>query len=503
MKVTCKEIYQELDIQDRFSFEIENAKHDPRVKAGKWDGIKKLYDRRTKRMYIGLLLSLLEFCHKQGFSVDLDDSMYPDEDDELDLEDVKHIVETIIQPKDKDGNTIEVYDYQYDAVLYMLNMGRSVCLSATSSGKSLMIYIALRIYQLIEDYQDKKIYITVPSVNLVNQMYADFETYSKGTSWSVSKHCQKVTAKHPKIIDKNVVITTWQSQKNLPYEENENVCVIFIDECHGAKANELTSILERLTTCKHKHGLTGTLDDVECNQLVIQGLLGPAKRIVTSKEIIDANRATNVKVNMILLNHSKQTTNEFLQFRKDFAGTGKNFDPKKLYEAEVQFLNGYEPRLNLLLEMIDSLEGNTLVMFDRVEKYGEILYERFKKIRPNSTFMIVGKVDGDKREEIRLDIENYDDASIWASFGTMSTGVSINKLHNCVLISSSKSKIRILQTIGRMMRLHSTKMNSYIYDIVDNLQLDHKENYAMQHAQKRIEYYTNESFDLDFIKIDL
>lgn len=506
IKVTCAEVYQELDIQDRFSFEIPNAKHDPRVKAGKWDGIKKLYDRRSGKLYLGLLLSLLDFCEKQNFSVDLDDSLVPDSDDFLSLEDVKHLVENFIQPKDKDGNDIEVYDYQYDAVLYMLNMGRTTCLSATSSGKSLMIYLAMRIYQILDGFDTKTIFITVPSINLVNQMYADFETYSKGTSWNVKKYCQKVTGKHSKRIEKQIVITTWQSQKNIAYDEYERIGAIFIDEAHQAKANVLTSILESLTQCEYKHGLTGTLDDIECNELTIQGLLGPKKVIVTAKEIIDAGRATNVKVNMILLNHNSETCNSFKKFSYARAMAKKSkFDPTTLYESEVKFLSTHEPRLEMLLDLIESLEGNTLVMFDRVESYGEVLYNRFKDKRPDSTFLIVGKVDGDEREEIRLDIENYDDATIWASFGTMSTGVSINKLHNCVLISSSKSKIRVLQTIGRMMRMHSSKHDSYIYDIVDNLQQsdNDKENYVMQHAQKRIEFYMNEKFDLDFINLDL
>ncbi len=505
LKVSCSEVYQELDIQDRFSFEIPNAKHDPRVKKGHWDGIKKLYDRRTGKIYLGLLLELLEFCDKQGFSVDLDPALIPDDEDALDFEDVQHLVESFIQPKDKNGNLIEVYDYQYDAVLYMLNMKRTVCLSATSSGKSLMIYLAVRIYQLLDGFEDKTIFITVPSINLVNQMYADFEQYSQGTNWHVSKFCQRIASNRSKRIEKQIVITTWQSQKNLPYDEFERIGAIFIDECHGAKANVLSGILESLTQCQFKHGLTGTLDDVECNELVIQGLLGPAKRIVTAKEIMDAGRASNVKVNMLLLNHNKETCQSFKKFSNAFARRKGQFDPKSLYEAEVQFLNSFEDRLEFILNMIEELDGNTLVMFDRVEKYGEILYERFKARRPNSTFLIVGKVDGDEREEIRLDIENYNDAVVWASYGTMSTGVSINRLHNCVLISSSKSKIRVLQTIGRMMRMHSSKNDAYIYDIVDNLQLSEtdRENYTMQHAQKRIEFYTKEHFDLEFLNLNL
>lgn len=494
MKVLCKETYQELDIQDRFSFEIANARFDPRVKKGQWDGIKKLYNRRDKKMHVGLLMELLELCSNKNWSTYIDPELLPDEDPLTD-EDLKSIIDEVIQPM-SNGEPIEPYDYQFEAVKYMLNMGRSVCLSATSSGKSMMLYLAVRIYQLMDELNGKTIFITVPSKSLVEQLYADFQDYSTGTDWHVNQYCQKISGKYDKFITKQIVITTWQSMAKLPYDVFENIGAIFIDETHTASASVLSNLIEQATNTQFRHGLTGTLDGCECNELVIQGLLGPAKRIVTAKDIIDKGRASNIKVNMTLLEHDMDT-------RETFYTIAQSKPSRARYNLEVEYLNQLENRRDVLKGIIESLDGNSLVLFDRVEGYGRELYENYKQDHPDSTFLIIGEVDGDEREEIRTGMEDHDQAVIFASYGTMAVGVSIKKLHNLVLVSSSKSKIRVLQSIGRLMRLHSTKDKAQIIDIVDNLTYKNEPNYTFKHAQTRLEYYSQEQFEIDFIRLDL
>lgn len=496
IRVECPEQYQELDIQDRFSFQVETAKYS---RNKHWNGVKQLYNRRTKLFPIGLLLELLSFFEVQEFDYQLDPDLIPDSET-LDLEDVKHLVEDIIRPKDKTGQDIHVQDFQYDALLYILNMGRSVCLSATSSGKSLIIYLALRIYQLIDDLRGKTLCVTVPSITLVNQMWSDFDQYSCGTGWSIDKHCQKMYGTTEKTITRKIVITTWQTQSKLSQAVLDKIGVIFFDECHLCKAKTLSTICESLTSCEFKHGLTGTLDGCEVNELSIQGLLGPVKKVVSAKEIMDIGFASKVKVNMMLLNHNIVTQGEFTKFRKQYFKTLTKKHRNDDYLCELEFLNVLNKRKEFLFEFIESLPGNTLVLFDRVVSYGEIWYQEYKESHPDNTFYITGKVSGDDRETIRIGMESQEQSTLWASYGTLSTGVSINKLHNCVLISSAKSKIRVLQTIGRMMRLHSTKNEANIYDIVDNLGF---ENFMMTHAQQRIEFYTNEEFDLEFAEFEV
>jgi len=494
MKVTCNEPYMEMDISDHFQFEVANAQYDPRVKFGHWDGIKRLYNRKTKRMHCGLLFELLKLADKQGWKTNIDPLLVP-EPEQIEDEDLDELIR-FVNPH-SDGNPIDPYDYQREAVKYMLNMDRSTVLAATSAGKSLIIYIAIRIYQLMDEMEGKRIFITVPSKALVEQLYNDFEDYSnfEGSNWSPKSFVQKISGDYSKRVDMPIVITTWQSMQKLPHWIFEDMGAIFIDETHTASASVLTGILEKAINTKHRHGLTGTLDEVECNQLVIQGLLGPAKRIVTARELIDQGRAAEIIVRMSMIDYPES-------FKKELYDVKKNINPKKGYTYEIETINENEYRRKFILSMVKSMPGNSLVLFDRVDKYGEELYEEFKKYHEN-TFLIVGKVSATEREKIRVSMEEYEDAVIFASFGTMQQGISIKKLKNMFIISSSKSIVRILQSIGRMMRVHKEYKNAMIFDIVDDLSYDGKPNYCLKHAEERVRFYNNEQFIVKFDKYDI
>lgn len=495
MRVSCKERYMELDIRDRFSFEIKNPQFDPRVKKGHWDGIKRLYNLKEHKLYTGLLFELMKFLKKKGLTYRLDPSLLPPKES-LGDEDIKNLCEDIIKPVDEDGKLLTPYDYQYESLKYGLNMGKSLSLAATSAGKSLILYLSCRIYQMMEEMADKKIVIIVPTTTLLEQLYSDFDVYSKKSNWNVQSNCQKISSAYSKFIDKQIVITTWQSAAKFNYEFYENVGAVYVDECHTASANELTKILSNCTNTPIRHGFTGTLDDVECNEMVIQGLLGPAKKIVSAKELIDLGRATKIIVRMVVINHNEDTIASLEEALKERKGLDK-------YRVEVDFVNDLECRLRALEGMIDSVPGNNVVLFDRVEKYGKIIYDSMSNKSPENNFLFTGSVKRDEREEIRLNMEDHKKANIFASFQTFQLGVSIKKLHNAWLISSSKSKIRVLQSLGRLMRKHNSKDVAYIYDVVDNIPVGGKNNLIFTHAFDRVSYYKNEGHPIEFISINL
>jgi superfamily II DNA or RNA helicase len=481
---------------------VPNARHDPRVKSGKWDGIKRLYDRRYKRIYKGLLFEVLKFAKKQGYSVDLDPALHLHDPIERNV--LESVVNDFIMPHDN-GQKLVPYEYQFDAVHHMLSSGRSICLAATSAGKSLMLYLAIRMYQLADDLEGKRIFVIVPSKSLVEQLYSDFENYAKQPEqkWFVSTFCQKVSGDYTKYIDRQIIISTWQSLKDIPASYLAGAGAIFVDETHTVNGPVLTKLLEGAIDCKIRHGLTGTLDGMECNELAAQGLLGPAKRIVTAKEIIDAGRATKVQVVVTVLDYDPETklkysANQMLVMKT----TGKAQSGSALYQAEIEFINGLQSRINFIKKFVKGLKGNTIVLFDRVEGYGIPLYEAFKETHEN-TFLIVGDVKADEREKIRKSMEDLDDAVIFATSKIMSTGVNIKRLHNIVAASSNQSQIQSLQTIGRLMRLHSTKDGATIYDIVDKLDWKGNMNYTMKHVTARLQFYKNESHPVKFVSVGL
>ena len=115
--------------------------------------------------------------------------------------------------------------------------------------------------------------------------------------------------------------------------------------------------------------------------------------------------------------------------------------------------------------MTSSLNGNTLVLFQLVEKHGEVLYTMMKDQLDKNVVFIHGGVETDVREVIRETAEKINDLVIVASYGTYSTGINIKNLHNIVFASPSKSPIRVLQSIGRGLRKGVDKNEVKLFDI--------------------------------------
>ncbi|MDX1532703.1 MAG: DEAD/DEAH box helicase [Nitrosopumilaceae archaeon] len=502
VKIEASEKYIEIEIQDKFSFEIPNAQYDKRVINNKWDGIKRLYNRRTKLFPIGLVLKLLQFLKAQEYSYHIDPDLIPQSG--IDMDDIKFVIEEVIDPHDNE-NPIFPYEHQMNAIHYMLNMGRTLCLSSTSSGKSLMIYCVLRILQLVPEMEGKRMFVVVPSAHLVEQMYSDFENYAKGSkvNWNVARHCQKVNKDYKKFIDKQIVITTWQSLSKLPRQVLDDMEAMFVDEVHGAKADVLSKIVVDSINCPIKHGLTGSLDGFESNEMFIEGLFGPRRVIMTAKESIDKGIATPVDINVLLLKYTDDYKNELANqlFEKD--ENGNKPKPKELYNIEKQFIYTIDKRLQFIKNLALSLEGNTLILVDSIDKYQIPLYESIKKEHEH-TYFVNGNVDTSDRKQY-IDFMESDGGKVIkvATYGTMSTGVSIKNLNNLILGSSIKSLIKIIQTIGRMMRKHKNKERAQIYDIVDDFSIGKYKGYMMKHAEKRIKIYSDEQHPVKFFPIHI
>jgi len=502
VKITCDEQYMEIEIQDKFSFEVPNAKHDSRVKAKKWDGFKRLYNRRNKTFPIGLMLPLLRFIKGQGYSYSVDPSLIPKAN--LTREDLENVISEIIDPQSK-GESITPHDHQYEALMHMLNLGRSLCLSSTSSGKSLIIYCALRIMQLLPEMEGKRMFVVVPSGSLVEQMYSDFENYSTGSAlaWNPAVHCQKVNKDYKKQIDKQIVITTWQSMSKIPKYVLDDMEMLICDEVHGAKADVLSTMISDSINCPMKHGLTGTLDGFESNEMFIEGMFGPRKVIMTAKQSIDKGVATAVKVKMLILKYEDSYKDE-LEKTLFVDDKGNKRDAKQWYGVEKEYIYSIEERKHFIVNLALSLEGNTLILFDSIDNYQTPVYEMLKA-KSDNVFVINGGVSNKERDVIKAKIEAGEKVITCATYGTMAVGISINKLHNMILASSTKAMIRIIQSIGRLMRLHDTKSYSTVYDIVDDMSIPKKgyAGYMIKHGQKRVKIYADEQHPVKFFPVPI
>mgnify|MGYP001276094785 FL=1 len=292
---------------------------------------------------------------------------------------------------------------------------------------------------------------------------------------------------------KRVYISTWQSIYQMPKKYFQQFGMVIGDEAHNFKAKSLTSILTKCTEARYRFGLTGTLDGTQTHKLVLEGLFGPHKNITTSKELIDRGDLANISIDIILLKHPVPARQLVSKFK---------------YQDEVDYIVTCDARNKFIKNLALDQKGNTLILFQFVEKHGEPLFRMIDEaakglwgIGKRKVFFVSGKVPADIREEIRAITEIEKDAILVCSYGTFSTGVNIVNLHNIIFASPSKSQIRVLQSIGRGLR--KSNQDTKLYDITDDLHWKSKKNYTLNHSSERIKIYAKEKFKFKIHEVKL
>jgi len=472
------------ELSDFFTFTVPGHKFVPAYRNKLWDGKIKLYNYYKKEIYKGLLDYIIQFAKDRKYTYE---NKIPEPKIKCDLECVKTLAKDL--NLSAHGESIYPHDHQLEAILYGLNMERVLLLSPTGSGKSLILYILTR-YLLDYIPKDKKILLIVPTVSLVSQMHSDFKDYSSNNKWNCDKHIHNIYGGQSNETNKRIIISTWQSIYKLPTSYFDQFNVVFGDECHLYKSKSLTGILSKLKNCPFKIGTTGTLDGTLTHKLVLEGLFGKVHNVTTTKKLMDKNLLSSLKINCLLLEHSEEN-------KKKLA--------RKKYAEEVDWLVQCEERNNFIVDLALTLKGNTLVLFQFVEKHGKILYDKLldKAESKRKIFFISGSTEKEEREQIRKIMEQESDAIIVASYGTCSTGVSIRKLHNIVFSSSSKSRVRVLQSIGRQLRVSEQKEVAKLYDIADDLSWKSYKNHTLRHFHERVKIYESENFEYKKILIPL
>ena len=443
------------DLYDFFSYTVPNAKFMPSVKNRYWDGKVRLFSIKTNKIYIGLLPYVDEFCRERGYDIVGINDIIGDKERQPDEDFIQEL-----------GLPFDPRDYQMDAFRTAVQYGRQLLLSPTASGKSLIIYLLAR-------YYNKKTIIIVPTTSLVEQMAKDFKDYG------YDKEICKIYGGQP-VFDSDITITTWQSFSKAPKNVMEKFEVVFGDEAHLFKANVLKGILEKMKKTAIRFGTTGTLDGSECHRLQLEGLFGPVKKVISTKELIEDGTIAKLDIDCVILRHTKQK--------------------KMTYQEEMDYLVSNEARNEFICNLVYSLSGNTLVLFQYVEKHGVLLHEKmFKRLGKNLHY-VYGGTDTEDREAVREIVEKAKNDTILASYGTFSTGVNIKRIDNIVFASPSKSRIRNLQSIGRGLRKVDGKDSMRLFDIADDLQCD---NYTLNHLKDRINIYNEERFSYEIKQFEL
>ena len=458
------------ELQDQFTFDVPGAKFMPQYRNKYWDGKIRLFNIEKKEIYCGLIDKLQVFCERYGYTFEFENNKFyglPFEENEMvSLEGVQDYLQRITNFKPR--------DYQVEGVYDALRRNRRLLISPTGSGKSLMIYGVCRYH--VE--ASRKVLIVVPTTSLVEQMYKDFEDYG----WNAQQHCYKIYGGKTRIAKKDVVISTWQSIYKMDRKWFGQFDVIIGDEAHQFKSKSLISIMSKLADAKFRYGFTGTLDGTQTHKWVLEGLFGPSYKIVNTKQLQDAGYLAKLNIKVLLLKHDPQVF--------------------ETYEDEVQYIIGHEKRNKFIKNLAHDLKGNTLILFSRVAAHGEVLYDLINTSE-RKVFFVHGGVDTEERETVRQITEQENDAIIIASFGTFSTGINIKNLHNVIFSSPSKSRIRTLQSIGRVLRKSENKLKATLYDIADDCKKGSRSNYTLNHLMERVKYYNEEKFNYDIISIKI
>jgi superfamily II DNA or RNA helicase len=445
----------------------------PQYRSKYWDGKIRLYSPATGEIYGGLVDKIVSWARKSEYSLEFENNQFygaPFEENEIiSREGVKDYMTRISKHKPR--------NYQIDAVYDALRYNRKLLISPTASGKSLMIYAVVRYYA----EKNKKILLVVPTTSLVEQMFKDFQDYG----WDAENYCHRIYAGKEKTNENPVTITTWQSIYKLKRPFFKDFEVVIGDEAHLFKSKSLISIMTKMDAAKYRFGFTGTLDGTQTHKWVLEGLFGPSYKVTQTKELIDKGHLSKLQIHILILKHK----------------------PRKfeVYEEELQHIITHQKRNNFIKNLVLDLKGNTLVLFSRVETHGQPLYELINNSIQNDrkVFYVHGGVDAEERERIREITETERNAIIVASYGTFSTGINIKNLHNVIFASPSKSRIRNLQSIGRVLRKGDSKTQAVLYDIADDITHLSRRNYTLNHLIERIKIYNEEKFNYEIVQIDL
>ena len=464
------------EIQEMFSFLVEGHQFVPSFRNKMWDGRIRLLNMNTSELPVGLYLDLAKMAQARGYPITLVDTDYgmPMRREFIDPEKVLDFSKTIDLP-------FAPYDYQLAAIHHIIMFKRGILLSPTGSGKSMMIYVLMRWYL---EHEEDDVLIIVPTTGLVEQMQGDFEDYGYSR-----ENIHTIYSGKDKTTSKRIVLSTWQSIYKMPPAWFQRFGCIFGDECHGFAAKSLSSIMNKSLNAQWRIGTTGTLDGTKVNEMVLKSLYGPVKKVTTTKKLQDSGTLAALEIDIIQLKYPEHV-------RKAFG--------KKDYQKEIKFIVEYAPRNKFISNLATGLPGNTLVLFKFID-HGKLLFDQTKAMidEDRKIYYIHGGVGTADRDAVRGIVEQTNNAIVYASMGTFSTGINIKNLHNIVFATPSKGQIKVLQSIGRGLRIADDGSTTKLYDIVDDIRNRGYNNFAIKHSGARIKIYESQEFTFKLHGVDL
>lgn len=445
-------------IREHFSVENKAANFQRRLRSR---FIKdRIYAITPKGKYdIGLTIEIAKYCKTKDIDFNIDENL------------IKILQPKLPQPKNSYKLKFDLRDYQQEIVDKCIVNGRGTIVLATAGGKTLTMAGLLEYY-----YQNVNKFfkglIIVPDLGLVNQTHNDFNEYEVNYThsiWSGNNDLDSTT---------NIVVANMgilQSEKS-DTSWLKNIDILIVDETHKLRRdNKINKIIKTIDT-NHKFGFTGTLPEEPLDKWNIFGKIGPQLYERKAYELRKENYVTPAKVHILELNYNVKQTDIY---NKDL--------PVSFYLQEGEFIKGNVYRNEVISKIAKSVDNNALILIDYIE-HGEILLEKLTTFCTNKkVFFICGDIEVNERRKIQKLMETEKDIIVIAISKIFSTGINIKNLHYIIFANGGKAKIRIIQSIGRGLRLHKDKKQLIIFDIADNLI------YGQRHIEQRKKLYESEN----------
>lgn len=457
-----------LNLSEHFSFYTEGYKWSPKYKAGIWDGKIRLFQKRGRLLPIGLGNDLIVYFRQNG--IDFENKIENTYGPNLSAKFIKKFCSELLKCE------YEPRDYQISAIQQALKYKKIILLSATGSGKSYIAYILLNLLKYMND--DFRSLLVVPTSSLVYQMKEDFIEYGKNFC-NMEDFIHIIKGKE-KNSNKPIIISTWQAiqSHNISPVYFSQFNGIICDEVHGATASQLSKIVNNCVNASFKIGMTGSLKECTTSKMQLKALFSKVYSASSTKKLQKKKILSQLEIRNCVLNYPEKMRKEC----------------KKLnYVDEISYIRNIKSRKKIICNLVKKAKGNSLILFRSIE-YGKEIFEMIKKTNVR-TFYIFGGTNVEDRESARKIAEKYDNVIIVASVGVFSTGVNIKRLHNLFFVESIKSTISIIQSLGRVLRVHETKKKAILWDIVDDLQQGKRKNYVLKHFFQRIKIYNDQGFN--------
>lgn len=459
---------------DSYAMFTANYFFNPKYKLGAWDG-KIRFFTTGGNTYVYLLEEIIPTIKKLGYKIKLDD----------------HRTTSFLQPEpitadrfshlsDKFGNPLMFRDYQIRLVNKLIAQGYGLGLAATGAGKTFMTAGLLDAYEQVGGTS----FVIVPSTTLVKQTREDLQ------GWGLS--VGEFSGDH-KLLDFPHVVSTWQALQNNPKVMSDRD-VIIVDECHGAKANVLKNIISQAgKNIPHRFGLTGTLPKDKCDQLSIKVMLGSVVDEIPAKELIDQGFLATLDITMHQM--IEDLTKQFAKHKADYPDLDyktfkKGYFPD--YKSERAFVHKSKERIAAIARLIQqrSMYGNVFALVDNIE-FGKALSAAIE-----GSVFLYGKNGVEERAEVYKQFADRNDMIVIANAKIASTGLSIDRINELFLVDLGKSFIKIIQSIGRGLRMSKDKQHVNIHDVGTDLPYGHK------HALERIRHYVEAQYPYKKVKVD-